>query len=1099
MSQNIQAQQVFPFWKAIEALTPQKIDKDNPNDKQRPAYNVDHIGTLPWSDPRHCRKHLPPGKVWRYTVQFGVYGFAPFASLLEDKIGRHEEVFDDRIIGKSRLFDIRVNELGIPLYESFALSLPVWAAGQILRHDEGVLSLEQSIPADLAGLSAPSDFIPNIDSGFSDFDDLARHLMQWVSDEAARLQREKTAADLAWLDQLAQLVCEKTHFPLSALDPRHACVVKCFQVNAPQADKKTESDSQKKAPEVTDDLINSFFIKELRQLGAAWQRKDIGQGFVEYMTATATSGQQRTDIRSEQGLKTAFRCLLPKQAPAGCWPLQYPLAFSQQLAVNEIWRRCVTQPGIFAVNGPPGTGKTTLLRDVVASVVTQRAQLLAAKGQGALTSITTFKLGDTRISYHPLHQSIKGFAIVVASANNGAVENISLELPETKAVPKPVLDRSDYFSELAAELIGKPAWGLLAARLGSKTNREAFMNVFWWRNPKENQDGAPPPPHFTPRRGEGLKYHLELIKKRKRAPAMSWTDAIQRFHTAQQAEASIRAELVHASGLSEQMTTLKQRLAKTEVTWRAIAAQLVQARGDREQWAGEVAKSEDLCGELRQRFDSVAHTLKQHQPNKPGLLAWIATFGRSHRQWWDRHHLLTQELDAARHELSAPLRNVQQMKSKLTELQRHVLELERSLQPVDGELAKLNKQLSAVRSQLDQAQASLGDFWPTPSASDDIREKSAPWARDDWRKAREAVFLAALDIHRAFIENHPDEILANINLVSDWLQGKNLPEEAAATALDSLCLVVPVISTTFASIPRMFKRLGREAIGWLLIDEAGQALPQQAAGAIWRAARTVVVGDPKQLEPVSGIPPTVEGALARHYGVASHWWPSEASTQVLADQTMSLGTHLPHPDKGKVWVGCPLRVHRRCDDPMFTISNQIAYDGLMVHGKTKASMPLPRSTWIDVVGKTSEGNWIPEEGEAVEALLIELRDRYGVQPANVFLISPFRDCANRLRQLAGELGFDTEKTGTVHTTQGKEADVVVLVLGGNPQKPGAKGWAARRPNLLNVAVSRAKQRLYVVGDQRSWQEQRYFSVLSEGLPDGKTFWSDLDLAIEVRN
>lgn len=1099
MSQNIQAQQVFPFWKAIEALTPQKIDKDNPNDKWRPAYNVGHGGILPWCDPKHCRKRLPPGKVWRYTVQFGVYGFAPFARLLEDKIGRHEEVFDGRISGKSRLFDLRFSELGIPLYESLSLSLSVWATGQILRHDDGVLSLEQSNPADLAGLSAPGDCIPDLESGFSDFDDLVRHLMQWVSDEAARMQREKTAADLAWLDQLAQLVCAKAYFPLSALDPRHACVVKCFQVDAPQSDKKVESDSQKKAPEVTDDLINSFFIKELRQLGTAWQREDVGRGFVEYMTATATSGLQRTDIRSEQGLKNAFRCLLPAHAPEGCWPSEYPLAFSQQLAVNEIWRRCATLPGIFAVNGPPGTGKTTLLRDVVASVVTQRAQLLATKGRGALSARTSFKLGDTRIPYHPLHQSIKDLTIVVASANNGAVENISLELPGVMAVPEPVLDRSDYFSELAAELIGKPAWGLLAARLGNKTNRETFMNVFWWHKPKKSQDDAPPPPHFTPKRGEGLRYHLELIKAGKRAPAMSWADAQQRFRTAQQAEASIRVELVLSSGLSEQITVLKQRLAKTKVRRRANTTQLVQARGNREQLAEEVSKSEDLCDERRQRFNTVAQTMNQHQPNKPGLLAWIASFGRSHRQWWDRYHLLTLELDAARHELNTSLRNTQQMKSKLSERQRNVSDLERSLQPVDGELAKLKKQLSAVSSQLDQARSSLGDYWPTPSSSDDVREKSAPWATEDWRKAREAVFLAALDIHRAFIENHPDEILANINLASDWLQGKDLPEEAAATALGSLCLAVPVISTTFASIPRMFKRLGREAIGWLLIDEAGQALPQQAAGAIWRAARTVVVGDPKQLEPVSGIPSTVEGALARHYEVTSHWWPSEASTQVLADQTMNLGTYLPHPDKGKVWVGCPLRVHRRCDDPMFTISNQIAYDGLMVHDKTEISTPLPRSSWIDVAGKTSEGNWIPEEGEVVEALLIELRDRYGIQPANIFLISPFRDCANRLRQLAEELGFDTEKTGTVHTTQGKEADVVVLVLGGNPQKPGAKGWAARRPNLLNVAVSRAKQRLYVVGDQCSWQEQRYFSVLSEDLPAGKTVCSELDLAIEVRN
>ncbi len=44
--------------------------------------------------------------------------------------------------------------------------------------------------------------------------------------------------------------------------------------------------------------------------------------------------------------------------------------------------------------------------------------------------------------------------------------------------------------------------------------------------------------------------------------------------------------------------------------------------------------------------------------------------------------------------------------------------------------------------------------------------------------------------------------------------------------------MIPVVSTTFASLPRLFRDVGREALGWLLVDEAGQASAQQVVGGI---------------------------------------------------------------------------------------------------------------------------------------------------------------------------------------------------------------------------------------------------------------------------
>ena len=120
----------------------------------------------------------------------------------------------------------------------------------------------------------------------------------------------------------------------------------------------------------------------------------------------------------------------------------------------------------------------------------------------------------------------------------------------------------------------------------------------------------------------------------------------------------------------------------------------------------------------------------------------------------------------------------------------------------------------------------------------------------------------------------------------------------------------------------------------------------------------------------------------------------------------------------------------------------------------------------------SEGHWIPAEGRVVETLIGDLM-RQGISADDIFLISPFRVVVRRLRQLANRFGI---KAGTIHTVQGKESDVVILVLGGDPHRPGAKQWASARANLLNVAVSRAKRRLYVVGNQDAWKQYRCFGV-----------------------
>jgi len=66
--------------------------------------------------------------------------------------------------------------------------------------------------------------------------------------------------------------------------------------------------------------------------------------------------------------------------------------------------------------------------------------------------------------------------------------------------------------------------------------------------------------------------------------------------------------------------------------------------------------------------------------------------------------------------------------------------------------------------------------------------------------------------------------------------------------------------------------------------------------------------------------------------------------------------------------------------------------------------------------------------------------------------------------------------------QGKEAPIVIMVLGGNTEGSGARDWAVSEPNLLNVAATRAKRRFYVIGDRNDWQNRALFCDVMDLLP-----------------
>lgn len=861
----------------------------------------------------------------------------------------------------------------------------------------------------------------------------------------------------------------------------------------PAADRVPVRRKSEDAPEP--DGLNSFFLEDLTRVRHAYQAGDVGAALRALLSEGPRKPQQ--DVVRDQPLLRST--LAPTRTPLIRWPGRgrFPLVLMQQAALNHVSDE-LQDSGLLGINGPPGTGKTTLLRDVIAKVVLDRAQVLASfeKPKDAFQFKTKIERKQRSKPVFQLDPRLLGHEIVVASSNNKAVENISREIPDAEALADDFDDPPRYFASIAAcvaaagnddDIRQGSQWGLSAAVLGRSKNRKDFVQAFWWHDEwglRAYLNGI----SFDSDREPAKVIAAEGAPADLHEAEACWTATREDFLAKLEAAQRLQARLEEVNRDLQRHRELRQHLGNSEAEARSSETELAALRHHIGTAQRTLTKAQSRESEVLQD----RHALLQVRPS-----FFARLFGRPEAREW------RQQITAQLERVQAARESRQQEENALEELQEKASGLQQKYDMAREATAQARQELNVLQERLAMARAIAGEPLPNDAfwhQSDAELQTCSPWLGPAFQAARDDLFAAAFAVHKAFIGAAVNRLRCNLDMTMELLKGGSLPgniEELRSSFWASLFLVVPVISTTFASVSRLFGSLGREQLGWLLIDEAGQAVPQAAVGAIWRSRRVVSIGDPLQIEPVITIPERLIRAICKTFDVdGDRWSTTKTSVQSLADRVSWFGTHLQQGD-GAVWVGSPLRVHRRCEDPMFTISNEVAYNGLMVHAT--ASQPsrigkvLGTSKWLDIDSESGE-KWSRAEGDAAVDLLGRLFDARVDEP-DIYFITPFRNVANKLRQhlrsapqtsqrLPGQGNeWLANRVGTVHTFQGKEAEAVVLVLGAPSEaSAGARYWAGGSPNLLNVAVSRAKRRLYVIGKHAAWKDIGVFRTLAELLP-----------------
>lgn len=441
---------IVRYWHAVELLQPQAAPKLEKRDNPYASFIHDvPAGQLvtPWSaDSVLARQTLPKKRVWSHTLFAHLYDSKYIAEKLKALYGA-DQGYKEPQSRESALFAVKFTADGLMVDDSLVLSSEAWFLGRAL---------------------AGEDWTRGFDEAQLGLREQIKHFMGG----------KVSAAALRGLTQYIRRALGVEAF-FGDMDVRQLR----FRSTPVREDRSDQED----------DPLNSFLLSDLADVADSVRQGVTSAPLEQYLNRH--DPEQRLHLGDPWASLPLIERLMPTSYASSCWPAERHLGLvhSQQLAVNTIRATLANGEGLLGVNGPPGTGKTTLLRDLIASIVTSRADVLAGlrRASDAFVANGREKANDggKAQTCDKLNPALHGFEIVVASSNNGAVENVTLELPQKDKIDESWLPEADYFGELGELVSGKPAWALISGALGSKTRRKAFVKrYFFGEKPKDAAD-----------------------------------------------------------------------------------------------------------------------------------------------------------------------------------------------------------------------------------------------------------------------------------------------------------------------------------------------------------------------------------------------------------------------------------------------------------------------------------------------------------------------------------------------------------------------------------------------------------------------------------
>jgi hypothetical protein len=774
---------------------------------------------------------------------------------------------------------------------------------------------------------------------------------------------------------------------------------------------------------------------------------------------------------------------------------RHALAPSQREALHHALT--LEDGDVLAINGPPGTGKTTLLQSVVASLWVRAAVeegeppvivAVSTNNQAVTNVIASFGKAQQEPSplagrWVPGVDSYGLFCAAQSQIEGAGAERFQVSSERGEGFPAEV-ENEAYVTAAAAAFLDRAA-AAFARKFGGVRDVVAHLHAELLGCRETLKEGA--------------RAMRELARARSEAESRFGTVDLAPLAADARTEAGALEQEIRA----EQDRRERELEALRRVRGRDVAD--VRARAD-----AEAAR----WGLVRERWKGFERGL----PAWIVLLAWVPPV-RAHLR-----SLIRGVLDSLKPPPPPGVRDPGEVDAWIPErLARAEAEAEAAVAAIDAALAvATGGALSALECFRAPREARLAEVRARLRALEEarvrLREAGEAWERWVAGRAAEAAALPgpvrplptaadALEVVDRLTRVRAFQ-LATHYWEGRWLEEMREQAESGYREAKSrpkqqkrwrrYAKLTPCMVSTLFKAPSFFTYWAGEETGrlpllsfidLLIVDEAGQVSPELAGAAFALARRALVVGDTEQLQPVPRVSGWGDDGNLRRAGLlpagGEGGQVEEAGISAAGGSAMRVAQRRsPRRIAELPFGGMLLTEHYRCAPPIIAYCNELCYRGRLVPVRPEdARQPdLPRMGYAHVPGAsrrsgTSRANdveawtvahWIAGHADALRRLGARARgwdDGAPPPPLEqvVAVVTPFKAQARAIRRALEERQVRGLTVDTVHSLQGDERDVVVFSSVYAHAEGGSRFMLESR-SLLNVAVSRARESFLVFGD-----------------------------------